>query len=317
VPRLILATLLILGLMSPIAAQETWPAHTITIICPYPAGVIPDTIARTLAAELSLRFKQPIIVENRIGAGGEIGTEYAAHGRNDGYTLFVGSFDTQAILGYVYKEMPNPVTAFAPISLLGRIYNVVAATPTLDINSIADLASNKDRAITYATPGVGTSFHLLGEMIRQRTGANLVHVPYRNSADGITDVMMGRVDLTILGLPLIASLIKDKKLKALGNSAPHRLADFPDMPTMVEQGYSDLTMIEWFGLLAPAGTSPEIINKLNVEVQQIVKGDAYRSRLEPLLIEPASMGVQEYTDYIKSESDRMGPIVEKAHIEIK
>jgi tripartite-type tricarboxylate transporter receptor subunit TctC len=309
--------LLILGLVSSAAAQETWPAHTITIICPYPAGVVPDTIARTLAAELSSRLKQPVIVENRIGAGGEIGTEYAAHARNDGYTLFLGSFDTQAILGYVYKQMPNPVTAFAPISLLARIYNVVAATPSLEIDSIADLVSNKDRAITYATPGIGTNMHLFGEMIRQRTGANLVHVPYRNAADGITDVMMGRVNLTVLGLPLIASLIKDKKLKALGNSAPYRLAEFPDMPTMVEQGYTDLTMIEWFGLLAPAGTNSGIINRLNAEVQDIVKGEAYRSRLEPLLVEPVSMGTQDFADYIKSESDRMGPIVEKAHIEVK
>jgi tripartite-type tricarboxylate transporter receptor subunit TctC len=312
--RLILAALLILGLMSPITAQEAWPAQKIVIVCPFPAGVIPDAIARILADQLSLRLKQSIVVENRIGAGGTIGTEYAALARNDGYTLFLGSFDTQAIVGHVYKRIPNPVTAFAPISLLGRIYNVVAATPTLDINSITDLASNKDRAVTYATPGIGTSLHLLGEMIKQRTGTNLVHVPYRNSQDGINDVMTGRVNLTILGLPLIAGLIKEKKLKALVNTAPRRLAAFPNMPTMTDQGYPELSTINWFGLLAPAGTSPEIINKLNAEIQDIVKGNAYRSRLEALLIEPVGMSVQEFTDYIKSESDRMGPIVEKAQI---
>jgi len=300
-------------------AEESWPSRAVTIVCPYAAGTVPDTIARTVANELATQLKQPVIVENRTGAGGEVGTEYAAHAANDGYTLFLGSFDTQAILGHVYKNMPDPVTSFAPISLLARIYNVVAATPNLDINTMADLASAKGKAspITFATPGVGTNLHLLGEMIKLRTGADLVHVPYRSSPDGVADVIAGRVNLAVMGLPLLAPMIKDGKLKAIAITAPHRIDAVPNVPTMAEQGYKDLTVTGWFGLLAPAGTGPGIITKLNADVRDIVKSDAYRKRLEPLLIDPASTSPQEFADFIKSESDRMGAVVEQAHISVK
>jgi tripartite-type tricarboxylate transporter receptor subunit TctC len=318
VSRFITALFMIFGTIAAAPAQESWPAHAITIICPYAAGTVPDTIARSAADQLSSRLKQPVIVENRTGAGGEVGTEYAEQAKNDGYTLFLGSLDTQAILGHVYPKLTDPVTAFAPISLLGRIYNVVAATPSLDINTMADLAAaKKDRSITYATPGVGSNLHLLGELIKLRTGADLVHVPYRSSPDGVADVMAGRVNLAVMGLPLLAPLIKDGKLKAIAITAPHRLATVPDIPTMAELGYKDLTVTGWFGLLAPAGTSPDIINKLNADVQYIVKSDAYRGRLEPLLIEPASTSPQEFAGFIKSESDRMGAVVEQAHITVK
>jgi tripartite-type tricarboxylate transporter receptor subunit TctC len=319
VSRYIIALIILLGLTATAPAQDNWPSHTITIVCPYAAGTVPDTIARTVGDQLSTRLKQPVIVENRTGAGGEVGTEYAAHAGNDGYTLLLGSFDTQAILGHVYKNMTDPVTAFAPISLLARIYNVVAATPDLDISTMADLASDKGKKhpITFATPGVGTNLHLLGEMIKLRTGADLVHVPYRSSPDGVADVMAGRVNLAIMGLPLLAPLIKDGKLKAVAITAPHRIDAVPDIPTMAEQGYQDLTVTGWFGLLAPAGTSAEIVNRLNAEARDIVKSDAYRKRLEPLLIEPASTSPQEFGAFIKSESDRMGKVVEQAHITAK
>lgn len=316
--RAVFVLVALLGLLGPATAQESWPSHPITIICPYAAGTVPDTIARTVGDKLSQSLKQPVIVENRTGAGGEIGTAYAEQAHSDGYTLFLGSLDTQAVLGHVYKDLPDPVTGFAPISLLARIYNVVAATPSLDINTMADLAAaKKDRPITFATPGVGTNLHLLGEMIKLQTGADLVHVPYRNSPEGVGDVIAGRVNLAVMGLPLLAPMIETGKLKALAVTAPQRVAAVPNVPTMAEAGYKDLTITGWFGLLAPAGTSPQIIDTLSTDVQDIVKSDSYQKRLKALLIEPASMTPAEFASFIKSQSEQMGAIVDKAHITIR
>jgi len=320
VSRFFAALLTLFALCTMGSADEAWPNRPVTIIVPYSAGTAPDTIARLLADQLSPRIKQPVIVDNRTGAGGLIGTEAAASAKGDGYTLFLGSLDTQAIIGHLYKPKHDPLTAFAPISQLGQIYNVIAASPHLGVNSIQELIETGKKTgknYTFATPGVGTNLHLLGELFKLRTGVNLVHVPYRAASGGYADAMAGRIDLVIAGLPPLAALIKDNKLKALVTTAPQRIDALPGVPTMAEIGQNDLTIVGWFGLLAPAGTSPEIVDKLSAEVKAITQIEAYRKRMQAMHIDPVSTTPQEFAAKIKAESALMGDVIAKAHITIK
>lgn len=309
-----------MGLIATATAQERWPSRPINLVVPYSAGTAPDVIARMLGDHLANRLGQPVVVDNRTGAGGLIGAQFAAGSATDGYTLFLGSLDTQAIIGHLYASRKfDPVTTLAPISLLGRIVNVIAASPKLDINSMQDLldAGKNGRSFTFATPGVGTNLHLIGELIKLSTGLNLTHVPYRAASVGYTDAIAGRIDLVIAGLPPLATLLREDKLKALVTTAPQRVPTLPNTPTMAEIGHKDLTVIGWFGLLAPAGTSPEIVNKLNAEVKAITQNEAYRSRMQTLFIEPVSNSPEEFASLIKSESQRFDDVIRAAKITVE
>lgn len=317
--RFMVVLVALFGMVAAAPAQEHWPSHPVTLIVPYPPGTAPDTIARMVGDQLSARIGQPVVIENRTGAGGLIGTEAAAKAKNDGYTLFLGSLDTQAIIGHLYHPKFDPVTAFAPISLLGRISNVIVGSPKLKVNSIQELiaAGKKGQSFTFGSPGVGTNLHLIGELLKLKTGINLVHVPYRVSSTSYTDAIGGRIDLVVSGLPPVAGLLKEKKLKALVTTAPHRIAALPDMPTMAEIGLKDLTITGWFGLLAPAGTNATILTKLNTDIKTIAQNEAYRKKMQEMLIDPVSTTPEEFGSLIKAESARMGEVIEKAHITVK
>ena len=317
--RLLVAILMLaLGVCGSASAQDKWPSHTVTLIVPYAAGTTPDIIARLLADNLSPRIGQPLVVENRPGAGGLLGTESAAGSKNDGYTLFLGSLDTQAIIGHLYRNAKHDPASLQPISMLGRIVNVIAASPALGIQTFQQLldAGKSGRSFTFATPGVGTNLHLTGELIKLSTDANLVHVPYRAGSTGYTDAMAGRIDLVIAGLPPLVPLLRDRKLIPLVTTAPERVPSLPETPTMAEIGHKELTVIGWFGLLAPAGTSLDIINRLNAEVKAITATEAYRNRLQAMHIEPAANSVTEFTALIKSESERFGDVIRRANIKL-
>lgn len=300
-------------------AQQKWPSHPITIIVPYAAGSAPDSVARVLASQLSPRLGQPVVVENRAGAGGMIGTEAAATAMNDGYTLFLGTLDTQAIIGHLNRAKKADPATLQPISLLGRIVNVIAASPTLDVRTFEDLVSagKSGRSFTFATPGVGSNLHLIGELVRISTGANLVHVPYRAMSGAYTDAMEGRIDLVIAGHPPLAALLRDGKLKPLVTTAPERVAALPDTPTMAELGKKELTVIGWFGLLAPAGMSSDIVDRLNAEVKAIGEDKDYRARLQGMFIEPSTSSVSEFTAMIKAESERFGDVIRRSSIQLQ
>ncbi len=317
-PAIVVAAFILFS-QSVAEAQDKWPSRPLALVVPYSAGTAPDVIARLLANHLSARLGQPIVVDNRAGAGGLIGTEFAASAKDDGYTLFLGSLDTQAIIGHLYKNKKHDPAALQPISLLGRIANVIAISPALNIQTLQQLleAGKSGKSFTFATPGVGTNLHLIGELIKVSTGANMVHVPYRAASAGYTDAMEGRIDLVIAGLPPLATLLRDKKLKPLVTTAPERLESLPETPTMAESGYKELTVIGWFGLLAPAGTSPEIINRLNAEVKAIAATDDYRNRLKAMFIEPASNSPSEFAAMIKSESERFGDVIRRANLSLQ
>ena len=291
-----------------------------TIVVPYAGGTAPDIIARQFGDALSQRLKQPVVIDNKLGAGGLIGTEYAAAQKPDGYTLFPGSKDTNAVLAHLYtKRNFDPNKALVPISLLATIDNAIVVGSELGINSLKELvdASHKGRNFTFASPGIGTNLHLLGELVRDRENLHFTHVPYRSFPTAFQDVMAGRVDLVISGVPPIVSLLSANKLKALVVTGPKRVAALPDVPTMKELGYDDLTFVGWFGLFAPAGTPQAIIDSLNDAAKQISQQSVYRERFEKIFVTPVGGSAAEFKTLIDSESTRMGNLIKKVGVAIE
>lgn len=309
----------LLALIVPAQAQDAYPSRTITIICPYAAGTAPDVIARQFADALSKRVKQPVIVEGKLGAGGLIGTEYAAAQKPDGYTLFLGSKDTNAVMAHLYPSHKDPNKTLTPISLLGTIDNAFVVAPSLGINSLKDFieASRKGRNFTFASPGIGTNLHLLGELLRVQENLKMTHVPYRAFPTALQDVMSGRVDMVVSGVPLVAGMISAGKLKALAVTGPKRAAALPDVPTTAELGYKDLTFVGWFGLFAPAGTPQPIIDKLNAATKEISQQPAYRANFEKIYVTPVGNSVAEFTSFVNAESKLMGELVKKAGVKVE
>jgi tripartite-type tricarboxylate transporter receptor subunit TctC len=310
--------ILFFALIATSHAQERWPSRAITIVVPYAAGTAPDVIARQFGEALAGRAGQPVVIENKLGAGGLLGTEYAAAAKPDGYTLFLGTKDTQAIIGHLYPNRKvDPARDLTPVSLLGRIVNVIVAGSELNVGSMKELvaASRQGRTFTFASPGVGTNLHLLGELVKMEEKLNLTHVPYRHFGTAFQDAIAGRVDLVVAGLPPVASLVAAKKLKVLVTTARERVAAIPDTPTMAELGYKDLTFIGWFGLLAPSGTPEDILDRLNAIASQVTRDAAYRDRMLKIHVEAVGTTRAEFKALIEAESERLGALIRK--IELK
>ncbi len=316
--RLIIAILFIVA--GPASAQEAWPTRTITIVSPYAAGTTPDIIARQFGDALSKRVGQPVVVETKLGAGGLLGTEYAAAQKPDGYTLFLGTKDTQAVLGHLYPNRNfDPNKALVPISLLGTIDNAFVVGPQLGINSLKDFidSSRKGRNFSFASPGVGTNLHLLGELLRVQQTLNMTHVPYRAFPTAFQDVMGGRVDMVVAGVPPLTGLLASGKLKALAVTGPKRVASLPDVPTTKELGYEDLMFVGWFGILAPAGTPQSIIDRVAEAAKDISKQADYQSSMEKIYVTPVGGTPAEFKTVIEAETNRMGDLIRKVGVKIE
>lgn len=309
-----------LGLLATAHAQDAWPSRTITIVVPYAAGTTPDIIARQFGDALSKRVDRPVVIESKLGAGGLLGTEYAAAQRPDGHTLFLGSKDTNAVIGHLYtKRNFDPNKALVPISLLGTIDNAFVVSSQLGIGTLKDFiaASRNGRSFSFASPGVGTNLHLLGELLNDREKLNMTHVPYRAFPAAFQDVMGGRVDMVVAGVPPITGLLSSGKLRALAVTGPKRVAVLPDVPTTKELGYDDLTFVGWFGLFAPAGTPQPILDRLNAEAKAISQQSEYRASFDKIYVTAIGGSVSDFKSLITSESDRMGALIRKVGIKIE
>lgn len=314
-----LVVLALLALVLPAQAQDAYPSRPITIICPYAPGTTPDLIARQFADALSKRVGQPAVVESKLGAGGLIGTEYAAAQKPDGYTLFLGSKDTNAVLGHLYpKRGFDPNKALTPISLLATIDNAFVVSPSLGIGTLKEFieASKKGRHFTFASPGIGTNLHLLGELLRVQENIDLTHIPYRAFPTAFQDVMAGRVDMVVAGVPPITGMLAAGKLKALAVTSPKRASALPNVPTTKELGFKDLTWLGWFGLFTPAGTPKPVLDKLAGEAKAISQDPAYRANLEKVYVTPVGNGPAEFKTFIDSESAAMGALVKKVGLSL-
>ena len=283
---LLLAPLLVPGLAPGTArAQETFPSRPIRIIIPFtPAGTT-DLIGRLAAERLSQRLGQPVVVENRAGAGGNVGAESVARAEPDGYTLLLTTIGTGAINFAVFGDrMPYKPQDLAAVGLLARVPNVLMVAKALPATTIAELvalSNQRPNGLNYGSAGVGTSPHVCMELFNLMAGAKMTHVPYRGSAPMLTELIANRVDVGMDNIPSALGFIRDNQLRALATTGAERSAVLPEVPTLDEAGVKGFEATAWFGLLAPARTPRAIIAHLGRETDAVARDPAFRARLEP------------------------------------
>jgi tripartite-type tricarboxylate transporter receptor subunit TctC len=313
--------LLLAALALPLVAQaQTFPARAIHLVAPYAAGGAMDLTARSLAAVMSESIGQQVVVENRTGAGGLVGTDYVARAAPDGHTLLMYA-DANAIAPAIYKKLNHdPVKDFAPITntILGT--HLIVGHPSVAANTLKeliDLAKKGGSNLTFGSPGTGTPQHLAGELFKQQAGKlDITHVPYRGGGQLITDLVGGQVPLGLIGLPPTLPHIRAGKLKVFAVTARKRSPSLPDVPTVEEAGLAGYETIQWFGPVAPAGTPKPVIDKLFEHFVKALRNPAVGERLSKAGLEVApSASPEAYGEFIRAEVARWPAIVKAAGIE--
>lgn len=299
---------------------QTYPSRPVKLIVPYGPGFAPDVFARLVGERLQARLGQPFVVENFQGAGGKIGLEAFGQAPADGYTLFLGSKDTQSILQHLYRLSMDPARDIAPISVVARLNNLIAVGNDLPVKTFGELVSMAKAnpgKITYASPGVGTNLHLIGEMLKQRLEISIEHVPYRQLGNLIADVTTGKVNMSITGIPPLLQHVKTGKLRALATLGATRSPHLPDVPTLAESGYPDFVFSTWFGVIAPKGTPPAIVEKLYQEIAGVVQDPGYRERIIGMGAEPDSMAPRAFSELILQDAELWGKVVRSANVKVE
>ncbi len=290
---------------------QAWPAKSIRFIVSFPPGGSADIIARALAQKLSESLGQQVLVDNRAGAGGNIGVDLAAKSAPDGYTIVLGAAGAIAINQSLMGSLPyDPLKDLAPISLLATIPIVLAVHPSTPANSVRELiALAKAKPLAFASAGNGTAMHLSGELFKLRTGLDLQHVPYKGSGPAVTDLMGGQVPVAFVDLSSALPHIRSGKVRGLAVASGKRTITAPEIPTIAESGVSGYDAVGWFGLFAPAGTPRDIINRLNAEVRRIMQLPDVRERALASGAEPAADTPEEFAAYIRTEIPKWAEVV--------
>jgi len=310
-----------LALALPVSAQSAWPSKPVRIVVPFAPGGTTDILARALAPEFSKAFGQPFVVENRAGAGGNIGADVVAKSAPDGYTLLMGTVGTHGINKSLYSKMPfDPQRDFAPITLVAGVPNVMVMNAekakARGINSVQDFirhAKANPGKVNMASSGNGTSIHLAGELFKSMAGVYMTHFPYGGSGPALLGLLGGDMDVMFDNLPSSMPHIKAGKLKALAVTSGQRSAALPDVPT-VEQaaGLKGFEASSWFGLLAPAGTPPDIVNRLQQETSKALNVPAIKERLLAQGAIPSGNSPAEFAKLIDAEIRKWGLVVKTA-----
>ncbi len=316
--QLIWAQAAILFIASTVAAQTAWPIKPVKIVVPFAPGGTTDILARAMAPELTKAFGQPFVVENRAGAGGNVGADVVAKAPADGYTILMGTVGTHGINKALYAKMPfDSQKDFAPITLVAGVPNVMVMNAdkakTLGINSVADFikyAKANPAKFSMASSGNGTSIHLAGELFKSRTGIFMTHIPYRGSGPALLDLVGGTVDVMFDNLPSALPQVKAGKLKAFAVTSAARSTAVPDLPTIEEAGkLPGFDASSWFGLLAPAGTPPEIVNRIQQEVAKSLGTAAIKEKLLAQGAIPGGNTPEQFNTFINAEHVKWAQVV--------
>jgi tripartite-type tricarboxylate transporter receptor subunit TctC len=315
-----LSCLIALVLGSSAVLAQTYPGKPVRIIVPFSAGGGTDLVARTVGQKLAERWGQPVVVENRVGAGGMIGADAVAKSAPDGYTLLMCSPAEIAVNHHVYPKVPyDPARDFAPITLITVTPLVVAAYPGLpvkDIGELVALAKAKPGTLGFATPGTASTQHLSGEMLMAAAGIRLVHVPYKGAGQSIPDVIGGQVPLGIYGILTISQQAKAGKLRVLAVTTPKRSRVAPEWPTLAESGFPGFDTSLWFGMLAPAATPKPIVEKIHAEVVRILKLPDVAERIASQGGEIVGNTPAEFAAFIAAESAKYAKIIKDAGVRL-
>src|SRR5256712_9461509 len=299
---------------APAQAPAAWPSKPLRLVLPFPPGGGTDILGRLIGERLASSLGQPVIVENRGGAGGNVGAEAAAKSAPDGYTLVLAA-PSLAISPSLYSKLNyDPLRDFAPVSLVATVPNVIvtqsALAPTLQ--EFIALAKAKPGGMNFGSGGSGTSNHLAGELFNLVTGTKLVHVPYKGVNLAMNDVLAGAIHLVVIGLPAAAPHIKSGRLRALAVIAPQRLPALPEVPTVAEAGLPDFEVTTWYGVLAPAGTPRPIVPRLHGELVKILYSPDMKDKLSAIGTDPVTSTPEEFAAYLRQETAKWADVVRRA-----
>lgn len=318
--RCIAAMLLACTATAAVQAQAAYPVRPITLVVPYPAGGAADTIARPLAMELGNRLGQPVVIDNRAGANGNIGSLFAARQPADGYTLLLGSTSTLAVNPHVYPSIGyDPIKDLQPITLTHQMPNVLVVGAKGPLQNVADViaaAKADPGGLVYGSAGNGNSMHLAGLTFQEKTGTSLMHVPYRGGPPALNDVLAGTIPMMFHNLPAVVSHLQAGSVRVLAVADTKRSPVMPDVPTMDEAGAPGVYSGVWNGLLVPVGTPPEVVDRLNKELRSILESDAFKAPFEKMGYEVISSTPQELEALLAKDSAAMAVTMKNAQIQL-
>ena len=300
---------------------QPYPVRPIKIIVPTPAGGPVDVIARLVGNYLSSTIGQVVVVDNRPGAGNTIGSKEAAQAEPDGYTLLYSSASGLVFAPILQKNAGyDPLTSYDPIALVAQSSTILVVHPSVPANSVQELAAYAKAnpgKVNFSSGGIGVLPHLLGEWFKSMAGIDIVHVPYRGGGPSINDLVGGQVQMTFEGTSVLVPLIQAGKLRALATTSAKRIAQLPDLPTMAESGFPGFVSTSWTGLLAPARTPREMIDKLNARINEGVKSAEFKAALAKLGNEPLGGTPQDLSDMIKADIGKWGPVVKALDLKLE
>ena len=313
--------LFFLALIPLAAFAQSYPAKPIRMIAPWPPTGTVDILARTLAQKLSDNLGQTVLVENRAGANGVIGSDAVAKSAADGYTILVDNITGHAINATMQAKMPfDSLRDFAHVSLLAWVPDGVVSLPSLPAKNMQELialARAKPGQITYASFGVGSSAHLAGELMKTMAGIDMLHVPYKGGQPAIADLLAGQVSIYIPVLPSVVALVKADRLRLLAVTSSKRSSALPDVPTVAESGLPGFEASNWFGLMTPAGTPADIVARLNAETAKALQAPEVRARLVGLGCEIQSSTPQEFQALLRSETEKWAKVIKASGAKVE
>jgi len=319
--RVTVAILLAAGLFSQTTALAQYPTRPVHVVVPYPVGGAVDAFARVLSQQLSEVWGQQVLVDNRPGASTIIGAEQVAKSPPDGYTLLLTAELTLVTVPHLYEKIPyDPLRDFAPVIALVSATQALVANPSLPVKTVKDLvalAKTKPGQLTYGSFGIGSTGHLNVEVLQAMTGARFNHIPYNGAGPAMNDVIGGHIDFMLAALSIVKGNVQAGKLHMIGVGSEHRSPEFPDVPTISESGVPGYEAKSWFGLVAPAGTPPDIIKKINQNVTSVISDRAFAEKylvaqgLEPILGTSA-----QFAAFIRAETVKWGKVVKDANAKL-
>ena len=299
--------------LAPAAMADSYPSRPIKFVVGFPPGGSTDLVTRIVAAQMAEELKQPVIVENKPGAGGNIASQFVAGSPPDGYTIYLGTLATHGINPVLQKKLPfNHIKDFTMISQIGYYTNLVLVSPGIPVKTLGEwiaYAKETRRPMNFGSPGTGTSPHLTGEYFKILTGVNLSHVPYKGSGPALTDLVGGQIDVMFDNLPSALGLVKGGKLRPLAITSRERISQLPDVPTAIEAGLPDMVVDAWVGMMAPQNLPKPIVQTLHNALSKSLDNPQIRAKLEERGVTIKTSQPDEFLAYVKSENEKWAKVV--------
>ena len=299
---------------------DNYPNRSITMVVAFPAAGTTDILARLIGQKLTDKFKQTVVIENRPGAGGNIGTAYVAKAAPDGYTIMMGTIGTQSINPSLYKKMPyDAAKDFVPITRAAMVPNLLVVNKDAPFNTLPEMMAYgkaNPGKLTYGSSGNGTTLHLSGELFNLMSGSKITHIPYKGSTPAVADLMGGQISMIFDNMPSVIQQVKSGRLKALAVTSAQRNAQLPEIPTIQELGVAGYEVWSWFGLLAPAATPKPIVDKLNASIVDIIKQPDVQAKIIELGAVPVPETSAEFGAFIEAETLKWAKVIKEANIGI-